>query len=377
MNAIKGILGGIRQADQKFNLIEDKDKIMIGVSGGKDSMLLCYALKLYMKFSCSNFMIYPTILDLGFPGFDAEPIKKYLESIGLSLNVIDASDVYPIMKANQKEGKHLPCSICSRMKKAAINKAAKSLKCNKVAFAHHGDDAIETLFMNEIYGGRVATFEPKMYLERSKITFIRPLILIRESEIISAIKEENIPVFSSHCPNDGYTMRTEIKDLLKDLYTKYPPSKENFLTMLSNYEKESLFTNKIYYKVEKLNLTLKPVIDKDSTLIETSIREKLGKINYNKEIVRLIIYQKNKPIGVTSYIWLDKYHVELKDLLLLKESDEIFTTILNYLEIQFSRKICPLTILIKDKKHKNIYLARGYHSVNKYYQKEYLLNDKK
>lgn len=367
MKSIKGILGGIRQADQLFNLIEQNDRIMIGVSGGKDSMLLCYALKLYQKFSCSKFEIVPTILDLGFPGFNSKPIEEYLSSIGLKLNVVDAKDVYQILKIQQKEDKHLPCSICSRMKKAAINKAAKSFKCNKVAFAHHGDDAIETLFMNEIFGGRIATFQPKMYLERADIMFIRPLILIRESEIISAVKEENIPAFSSHCPNDGFTMRKEMKDLLNSLYKKYASSKNNFLKMLYNYEKEALFNDDIYYKTEKKNISFKPVISMADALIENEIRNKLNINNFDNKLTRLIIYKRNKPIGVTSYIWKDKNTVIIDTISLLKEDDTIKNVVLEYLEKTFTRKISPLTIYIAKKRDSELYKMNNYKSVNKRY----------
>ena len=199
MKSIKTILGGIRQADQKYSLFNEKDRIAIGLSGGKDSMALLTALNLYKKFDFVNFEIVPITLDLGFPGFDFKPIRKYVEYLGLKLVEVDSKDVYKILKEQKKDAKHLPCSICSRMKKAAMNKAAKANGCNKVAFAHHADDAIETLFLNEIHGGRVATFQPKMHLEREDITFIRPFIHVREDDIKSFVKEENIPFYSSHC----------------------------------------------------------------------------------------------------------------------------------------------------------------------------------
>lgn len=362
MKSIKGILGGIRQADQLFNLIENKDRIMIGVSGGKDSMVLCYALNLYKKFSCSNFEIVPTILDLGFPGFDATPIKEYLNNIGLELNVIDAKDVYQILKIQQRDGKNLPCSICSRMKKAAINKAAKQLNCNKVAFAHHADDAIETLLMNEIFGGRVATFQPKMYLERANIMFIRPLILVREHEIVTCKNEENIPAFSSHCPNDGLTMRKEMKDLLLSLYKKYPSSKNNFLRMLTNYEKISLFYEDIFYKTEKGDISLKPVISSKDQLVESKIRNGLNKIDFDENLKRNIIYKKNKPIGVASYYWKDKYIVYIDSILLIKDNDKNKQIVLEYLENSFSRIISPLNIEIKLGEDKLFYIENGYKS---------------
>ena len=193
MKTMRSILGLIRKADQKFDFFNENDRVLIGISGGKDSMVLLKALSQYQHFNCVNFEIVPVILDLGFDGFDSEPIKKYVKSLGLELIVVDSREVYKILKVQQKDSPHLPCSICSRMKKAAINKAAKELGCNKVAFAHHGDDAIETLFMNEIFGGRIASFQPKMHLDRADIEFIRPLILCHEDMIIHAQKEEKIP----------------------------------------------------------------------------------------------------------------------------------------------------------------------------------------
>ena len=269
---------------------------MVGVSGGKDSMALVYALSIYQKFNFVKFAIIPTILDLGFPGFNAKPIKKYIESLGLELKVVDAKDVYQILKIQKKDAKHLPCSICSRMKKAAINKAAKEMGCNKVAFAHHADDAIETLFMNEIYGGRIATFQPKMHLERMDVDFIRPFIHVREDDIKDLVKEETIPVFSSHCPNDGYTQRSEMKELLNEFYEKYPSSKANFLTMLSNYDKEVLFSGDINYKIEKLDVSFRPVINAQDALIETEIRYKKDRLIFDDDLVRFIIYKKEKEV---------------------------------------------------------------------------------
>jgi predicted GNAT family N-acyltransferase len=161
--------------------------------------------------------------------------------------------------AQQKDAHHLPCSICSRMKKASINKVASDLGFNKVAFAHHGDDAIETLAMNAIFGGRVATFAPKMHLERADVTFIRPFIHVRENDIIRAVKELALPVTASPCPSDGETTREDLKNLLNDLYKKYPTAKTNFLTMLSNYEQSDLWFDEINYQIEGTSLAMRPV----------------------------------------------------------------------------------------------------------------------
>ncbi|MCQ2792802.1 MAG: tRNA 2-thiocytidine biosynthesis TtcA family protein [Bacilli bacterium] len=350
MKALKGILGGIRQADQKFTLFNEKDKILIGVSGGKDSMVLAYSLIQYQKFEFVNFEIVLAILDLGFPNFDATGIVKYFESIGQKLHVIDSTDVYKILKIQQKDSNQLPCSICSRMKKAAINKVAKELGCNKVAFAHHADDAIETLFLNEIYGGRVATFQPKMHLERADINFIRPFILVRESEIIQCQKEENIPSFSSHCPNEGITKRAEMKELLNQIYKKYPSAKENFLTMLSNYEKEGLFYEDIYYKLERKDLSLKPVISLKDSLIEQNLRTKLNKPNLSQEpsLKRFIIYKLDKPIGVIALKQIDNLFIIEKPSL-VRNSEKTKNDILNFVKKEIERKVDPVSFKIRNK----------------------------
>ena len=331
MKALRTVLGLIRKADQKYDFFHENDKVLIGVSGGKDSMVLLKALSQYQHFDCVNFTIVPVILDLGFDGFDSKPIEEYVKSLGLELKVIDSKDVYQILKVQQKDAPHLPCSICSRMKKAAINKAAKELGCNKVAFAHHGDDAVETLMMNEIFGGRIASFQPKMHLDRANIEFIRPLILCHESDIIKAQKEEKIPAFPSHCPNDGNTMRAEMKSLLKDIYDKYPSAKDNFFSMLDNYEKEILFYDDIFYKVERKDISFKPVISAKDARIEISIRNKLNSMNLNEDVERFIIYKLEEPIGVISFTKENEVS-NIHDLYLLKKYKNLEKDISEFIE---------------------------------------------
>ena len=316
MKALRTILASIRKADQKFDFFHENDRVMIGVSGGKDSMVLLKALSQYKNFKCVNFEIVPAILDLGFPGFDAEPIKEYVKTLGLELKVVDSKEVFQILKVQQKDSPNLPCSICSRMKKAAINKTAKELGCNKVAFAHHGDDAIETLFMNEIFGGRIASFQPKMHLDRADIEFVRPLILCHEQDIMKCQKEEKIPSFPSHCPNEGNTMRAEMKDLLKKLYKKYPSAKDNFFLMMENYDKEVLYYQDIFYKIERKDLSFKPVIKAEDSRVETKLRLELKCLNLEENVDRYVIYKLDKPIGVISFSKEDL--PQIHDLALLK-----------------------------------------------------------
>ena len=315
MKAIRTLLACIRKADQTYNLINHGDKIIVGLSGGKDSMALLYCLNLYRKFSHTEFELQPVTLDLGFPGFNPKPLEEFCESLGLKLIVTDSKEVYEILCIQQEKQhlKHLPCSICSRMKKAAINKVANEMGFNKVAFAHHADDAIETLLMNQIYGARIATFAPKMHLENANIDFIRPFLLVHEKDIKSFIKEENINVVGSSCPADKHTTREDIKVLLNDIYHQFPKSKESFLSMISNYEQEDLWGNEIYYQINQEGLTLKPVVTPIDMWHVTNIRElvfrKEQNVPYEEDEIleeqleakTYLIYLKDKVIGTIRY----------------------------------------------------------------------------
>ena len=330
MRAIRKVLASIRNADLRFSLINQGDKIVVGVSGGKDSLVLLYALNLYRKFAQCDFEIIPVMLDLGFASFNPSVIQEYVKTLGMELVVADARTVYPILAKHTKEGGHLPCSICSRMKKAAINKVAKGLGAKKVAFAHHAEDAIETLFMNELYGGRIATFVPKMHLQKADIDFIRPLILCRESEIEKTAREEKFPVMKSPCPSDGFTTREDVKNLLAGIYKKYPDAKENFLTMLYNYEQEDLWGKEIFYKIEGSDLSLKPVLSKEDALIMAKIRTDVFLIEQSvppqdefdgsdEGQEHLLIYKDQTPIGAIRYTFDEERLVHLSRICTLKQ----------------------------------------------------------
>ena len=331
MKAIRTVLACIRKADQTYNLINHGDKILIGLSGGKDSVVLTYCLSLYQKFSHTDFTIQPVILDLGFPGFDPTPMRDFCDSLGLKLMVVDNTEVYRILQIQQKDHEHLPCSICSRMKKASMNKIANEIDFNKVSFAHHADDAIETYMMNSLFGGRIASFSPKMHLERANITFIRPLINVRESDIIRLVKEEKLPVLSSGCPANMHTRREDMKNLLKKIYHDYPIAKDNLLTMLSNYEKEDVWGKEIYHQVNQGGLTLKPVVTPMDMMNVLDIRNKVFVIGQNcsydievvpeeeKEAKHFLIYFKETPVGTIRYRQTGEREFKLERFAILEE----------------------------------------------------------
>ena len=244
---IKKLLAQIRKADQMFSLIEDGDKIAVGLSGGKDSSLLLYAMHLF-HFLFENtyhkhFDLVGIHIDLNFGEQDINPLLVWFRQYPIEI-YCEESKIADILELNLHNDR-IDCSLCSTLKKGAVIKAAKKLGCNKVAFAHHGDDAVETLLMNMIYGGRIATFDPKMYLDHSDTTFIRPFCLSFESDIKKACRQLEIPIIKSGCPNDGYTKRQDIKEMLHEIYHEYPQAKENFMLSLYNKEQFNLYMSKL------------------------------------------------------------------------------------------------------------------------------------
>ncbi len=237
---MKKVLGCIRKADEEYSMIEDGDKICVGVSGGKDSMLLLYCLSLYKKFASVKFDVIGVHIDMGFGNMDFSEADQFCKKNNIEL-YHEPSQVYEILKRNLTHDGRLPCSLCSKCKKALVIDGAKKYDCNKVAFAHHGDDAVETLLMNMVYGGKIATFTPKMYLDRTQMNFIRPLIYANEDDIIAAVNEAHVPIVISTCPADKHTKREEFKQLLHSIYKTYPQAKTNLLTSLSNEENTMLW----------------------------------------------------------------------------------------------------------------------------------------
>jgi len=242
MYYLRDILGCIKKADEDYNLINDGDTIAVGVSGGKDSVLLLYAMNAYKRMceKKKKFEIIGIHIVMGFPNMDTTPMENYFKELNIRFELVP-SQAYEILQANIQNNGRLPCSICSKIKKAVVIEGAKKFGCNKVAFAHHSEDAIETLAMNMIFGGRIATFKPKMYLDRSDITFIRPFVYAREKLIEKSANKLNVPIVTSTCPNDKHTERENMKTMLKDLYKKYPMAEDNFLLMLHNLEKLDLW----------------------------------------------------------------------------------------------------------------------------------------
>jgi len=235
---LKKILGSIRKVDEIYHLIDANDKIAVGVSGGKDSVLLLYCLSLYQRFANKPFEVIGIAIDLGFKN-DLSPISSFFQKLDIEF-IIEPTHIARILDLNLNKDQ-IDCSLCSTLKKGALVKVAKDNHCNKIALGHNADDAIETLLLNSIYGGKLAVFQPKQYLSRDNISFIRPLIYAYETEILNACIKHHIPIVSSNCPKDGNSKRQAMKEMLTTLYDLYPQAKSNFLLMLHNEDQTSLW----------------------------------------------------------------------------------------------------------------------------------------
>ncbi|MEA4854025.1 MAG: tRNA 2-thiocytidine biosynthesis TtcA family protein [Christensenella sp.] len=235
---MRKILGGVRRADERFSMIADGDTIAVGLSGGKDSMLLLYALSLYQRYAKKNYGLRAVTIDLGFGNYDTGAISAYAEKLGVPLTIVK-TEISDIVFNIRKEKN--PCALCAKMRKGALYEQAKALGCNKAAFAHHGDDAIQTLLMSLMYEGRINTFSPKSYLSRRDITLIRPFVLLRESDIVAAVRRQEIPIAKNPCPIDFSTKREQAKEILSYLATLHAQAPDNMVRALANPDTYNLW----------------------------------------------------------------------------------------------------------------------------------------
>jgi tRNA(Ile)-lysidine synthase TilS/MesJ len=195
-------------------MIEEGDRIAVGVSGGKDSLALLCALHGLKRFYPKSFEIVPINIKMGFPNETDEVSKALCDELGLELQSVK-SDIYSVVFEVRKE-KH-PCSLCSNMRRGALHGAARELGCNKLALGHHFDDAVETIIMNLFIEGRFDCFYPVTYLDRSDITVIRPLLFAPEKEVSHFVRACGIVPVPKNCPADGVTKREDAKRALDDL----------------------------------------------------------------------------------------------------------------------------------------------------------------
>ncbi len=228
---LQQVLSLTRKAVDDYHMISTDDKIAIGISGGKDSLTLLYALHGLQRFYPVPFKICAVTVDLGFENLNLDKIKELCASLNIDYHIVK-TDIGKIIFEDRKETN--PCSLCAKMRKGALNDAMKETGCNKVAYAHHKDDVVETMMMSLIYEGRFHTFRPVTYLDRTNITVIRPLIYMGEADIIGFVNKQALPVVKSPCPADGHTKREYIKNLLRSINLETPGVKERMFTAIKS-----------------------------------------------------------------------------------------------------------------------------------------------
>lgn len=220
---LQRLLSLTRQAIDDYQMIQTGDHIMLGISGGKDSLTLLYALSSLKKFYPNKFELSAITVDLGFEGFDLSPIKTLCEALDVPFTAVH-TEIGKILFEARKEAN--PCALCAKMRKGALNSAAKELGCNKIAYAHHRDDLIETMLLSLIFEGRFYSFSPVTYLDRTDLTLIRPMIYVTEADVIGFKNKYQLPVCKNPCPVDGKTKREYVKNLTKTLNQENPGVKE-------------------------------------------------------------------------------------------------------------------------------------------------------
>ncbi|MDE6883154.1 MAG: tRNA 2-thiocytidine(32) synthetase TtcA [Lachnospiraceae bacterium] len=220
-----------RKAIDDYHMIQPGDKIAVGISGGKDSLTLLYALQGLRRFYPHSFELCAVTVDLGFDNLKLDKISELCETLEVPYHIIH-TDIAKIIFEDRQESN--PCSLCAKMRKGALNDAMKAMGCNKVAYAHHKDDVVETMMMSLVYEGRFHTFRPVTYLDRTDITVIRPLIYMNEADVIGFVNKYEVPVVKSPCPADGHTKREYIKNLVREINLESPGVKERMFTAIQS-----------------------------------------------------------------------------------------------------------------------------------------------
>lgn len=228
------LLSYLRQCIKKYGMIKSGDKIAVGLSGGKDSLTLLYGLKKLQAFYPERFDLVAIHVNLGINNTtDAIHIMdEFCKKMEVPFYYVD-TDIYQVVFKERKEKN--PCSLCAKMRKGALNQKALTLGCNKVAYAHHKDDFIETSMMSLLFEGRYYCFPPVTYLDKTGLTVIRPMLFINEKEVLGFVYKNAFPVLSNPCPADGNTKRQVIKEFLEENSEKFPDIKKNLNTALLDY----------------------------------------------------------------------------------------------------------------------------------------------
>lgn len=224
----------VGEAIADYGLVNDRDVIGVGVSGGKDSLLLLWVLSALRRIAPVNFDVVALTVDLGW-GDDFGAVETFCGSNDVAHHV-KKTNIGPLVFEQRHEPN--PCALCAHLRRGALNALASEKGCNKVALAHHLDDAIETLFLSMIFEARIECFQPRTFLERAGLSVIRPLVYVQEDSIIAASNELGLPVLKSSCPAAGKTRRQDCKQMVAALSRDFPGTRSNLRACLESLWKK-------------------------------------------------------------------------------------------------------------------------------------------
>lgn len=233
---LQKLMSMVRRCDSDFHLIEDGDKIAVGLSGGKDSLALLYALAGYRKFCPNSFSLAAVVIDAG-AGADFSPLIPLCEKLDVPLYV-EHTQIAPIVFEERKEKN--PCSLCAKMRRGALDNKLNEIGFNVLALGHNADDMVETFLLGMMFEGRLNTLQPTSYLDRSGIKLIRPLLYVREKETAAFVRENNIQTISNPCPADGNTKREVMKSVIAEMCKVSPDAFERIHSALTHPERNNL-----------------------------------------------------------------------------------------------------------------------------------------
>jgi len=226
----KWFLTPVKKTIIKYTMLKEGDRLALGVSGGKDSSALLYIMSLVRAHAPFSFSMLALFVDMGWE-MDLSPLEKLCAQLGIPLHVEKTSISRIVFHARREKN---PCSLCAKLRRGALHKAAKDLRCNRVALGHHLDDAVQTFFLNLIFAGKMDTFKPHTYLDRRDLYLIRPLIYLPQRTVSSLVKFEKLPVIKNPCPVAGRTRRAEMGEIVDFIVSRHPSFYQRFITSLEN-----------------------------------------------------------------------------------------------------------------------------------------------
>ena len=219
----------VRQTIEEYGMIREGDHIAVGISGGKDSLTLLYALAGLRRFYPKNFSITAITVHLGLPDMDFSPVRTLCQTLDVPYEIVE-TQIGEIVFDIRKE-KH-PCALCAKLRKGALNERALALGCNKIAYAHHRDDFVDTLFLSLLQEGRLASLSPHYVLERTGLVLIRPMMQVPEAQIRGFCRKYQLPIVQNSCPADGNTAREKVRQAIRQMQQQYPDIRERAFTAL-------------------------------------------------------------------------------------------------------------------------------------------------